>query len=89
MVLQAVPLDEDFLHPNSLEDLLSTAAETTDVNPYDPAFDSSETHMGLQEHRYSLPAPDPDARAVPTVMEEKRRKTVIEPSFAVYNQIAR
>ncbi|XP_045918525.1 uncharacterized protein LOC123978922 [Micropterus dolomieu] len=86
---EAVPLDEDFLHPNSLEDLLSTAAETTDVNPYDPAFDSSETHMGLQEHQYSLPAPDPDARAVPTVMEEKRRKIVIEPSFAVYNQIAR
>ncbi|XP_044023662.1 uncharacterized protein LOC122862315 isoform X2 [Siniperca chuatsi] len=86
-----VPSDEDFLQSSTLEDLLSTAAaaETTDVNPSEPAFDHSETPVELQEHQYCLPAPDPDSRAVQTVTEYKRRKTIIEPSFAAYNQIAR
>nr|XP_020467246.1 uncharacterized protein LOC109966627 [Monopterus albus] len=70
-----VPSDEDVL-----EDLFSTsAAEATDY---------SETPMQLQEHQYSLPAPDPDSRVVNTAGEDKKRKTVIEPSFASYNKIA-
>lgn len=86
------PSDEDFLHSNTLEDLLSSAAaaaaaETTD--PSEPAFDQSETPVELQEHQYCLPASDPDARTVQIVKDDKRRKTVIEPSFSAYNQIAR
>ncbi|XP_062296777.1 THAP domain-containing protein 1-like [Scomber scombrus] len=86
------PSDEDFLHSNTLEDLLSSAAaaaaaETTD--PSEPGFDQSETPVELQEHQYCLPAADPDARTVQIVKDDKRRKTVIEPSFSAYNQIAR
>ncbi|XP_068574162.1 uncharacterized protein [Cebidichthys violaceus] len=84
-----VPSDEDFLQSGTLEDLLSTAAaETTD--PSEVAFDPSEAPVELQEHQYCLPGPDPDSGEVQTVvMELKRRKTVIEPSFKAYNQIAR
>ncbi|KAM7376426.1 hypothetical protein PAMP_006161 [Pampus punctatissimus] len=85
-----VPSDEDFLHSNTLEDLLSSAAaaatETTD--PSEPSFDRCETPVELQEHQYCLPATDPDSRTVQTVKKDKR-KTIIEPSFAAYNQIAR
>ncbi|XP_037622951.1 uncharacterized protein LOC119486712 [Sebastes umbrosus] len=87
-----VPSDEDFLHSNTLEDLLSTAAAaaaaTTTPDPSEPALDHSEPPVELQEHQYCLRAPDPDSREVQTLVENKR-KTVIEPSFATYNQIAR
>ncbi|XP_059209759.1 uncharacterized protein LOC131988624 [Centropristis striata] len=84
-----VPSDEDFLHSNSLEDLLSTAAAAESSDPSDPAFSHSETPAYLQEHQYCLPAPDPDSTDTQTVMEDNRRKTVIEPTFTAYNQIAR
>ncbi|XP_051249826.1 uncharacterized protein LOC127359749 isoform X1 [Dicentrarchus labrax] len=84
-----VPSDEDFLHSNTLEDLLSTAAAAETTEPSGAAFDHSETPVELQEHQYCLPAPDPDSKVVQAVRECKRRKTVIEPSFAAYNQIAR
>ncbi|XP_029282712.1 uncharacterized protein LOC115005056 isoform X2 [Cottoperca gobio] len=77
-----VPSDEDFLHSNALEDLFSTAAAAGPSGPSGPPVE-------LQEHQYCLPAPDPDSRGVKTVTEDKRRKTVIEPSFTAYNQIAR
>ncbi|XP_030247786.1 uncharacterized protein LOC115566180 [Sparus aurata] len=84
----SVPSDEDFLQSSTLEDFLSTAAAAAEpTDPTDPAFDQSETPVELQEHQYSLPAPDPES--METVEEYKRRKTIIEPSFAVYNQIAR
>ncbi|XP_028421363.1 uncharacterized protein LOC114546631 isoform X3 [Perca flavescens] len=78
-----VPSDEEFLHSSPLEDLLST------TEPPEPALDHCETPAELQEHRYCLPAPDPDSRDVHTGTEDNRRKTVIEPSFKAYNQIAR
>lgn len=78
-----VPSDEEFLHSNPLEDLLSTS------EPSELALDHCETPAELQEHRYCLPAPDPDSRDVHTGTEDNRRKTVIEPSFTAYNQIAR
>ncbi|XP_071354948.1 uncharacterized protein [Trachinotus anak] len=85
-----VPSDLDFLDSNSLEDLLSsTAAAAGTTGPSEPAFDRSEVPVQLQEHRYCLSAPDSDSRAVQAVRDEKKRRTVIEPSFAVYNQIAR
>nr|XP_046267997.1 uncharacterized protein LOC124071484 isoform X2 [Scatophagus argus] len=73
----AVPSDEDVLQSNSLEDFLSTAA------------DHSETPVELQEHQYCLQAPDQDSMVVQTVREHKRRRTIIEPGFSVYSQIAR
>ncbi|XP_034534337.1 uncharacterized protein LOC117808786 [Notolabrus celidotus] len=84
--------DEDFLHSNSLEEILSTAAaaaasqgtETSDL-----AFDQSETHMQLQEHQYSLPPPDQDPTAIQPVKVFKKRQLIIESCFATYNQIAR
>ncbi|XP_032356516.1 uncharacterized protein LOC116670205 [Etheostoma spectabile] len=79
----SVPSDEDVLHSNSVEDLVFT------TEPSELALDHCETPFELQEHRYCLPAPDPDSREVHIGMEENRRKTVIEPSFTVYNQIAR
>ncbi|XP_042356846.1 uncharacterized protein LOC121953707 [Plectropomus leopardus] len=82
-----VPSDEDFLNSNTLEDLLSPATETTD--PPEPAIYPSETPVQLQEHQYCLPAPDPYSRGVQRVVLENRRKTIIEPSFTAYNQIAR
>lgn len=87
-----IPSDEDFLNSNTLEDLLSTAAaaaaaETTD--PPEPTFYCPGTPVELQEHQYCLPAPDPYSREVQRVVEDNSRKTVIEPSFTAYNQIAR
>ncbi|XP_056282451.1 uncharacterized protein LOC130201450 isoform X2 [Pseudoliparis swirei] len=81
------PSDEDFLQSGSLEDLLSTAAAEP-ADPPEPAFDRCDPPTELQEHQYCLPGPDPDCREVQTVMELKRRKVVIEPSFKAYNQIA-
>ncbi|XP_034418671.1 uncharacterized protein LOC117751171 isoform X2 [Cyclopterus lumpus] len=81
------PSEEDFLQSSTLEDLLSTAAAET-ADPSEPAFDRSDPPTELQEHQYCLPGPDPDSREVQTVMELKRRKVVIEPSFKAYNQIA-
>lgn len=83
------PSDDDILHSNSLEDLLSTAAATETTELPEPAFNHSETPVELQEHQYCLPALDPDFSDIPTVMEDKRRKTTIEPSFTAYNQISR
>ncbi|KAM7403762.1 hypothetical protein PAMA_004272 [Pampus argenteus] len=83
-----VPSDEDFLHSNTLEDLLSSAAAAETTDPSEPPFDRCETPVELQEHQYCLPATDPDSRTVQTVKKDKR-KTIIEPSFAAYNQIAR
>ncbi|GLD47549.1 uncharacterized protein AKAME5_000169300 [Lates japonicus] len=83
-----VPSDEDFLHSNALEDLLSTAATAQTTDPSEPSFNHSEIPVQLQEHQYCLPAPDADSM-VSTVREDKRRKTIIEPSFMVYNQISR
>ncbi|XP_054470125.1 uncharacterized protein LOC129103607 [Anoplopoma fimbria] len=83
-----VPSDEDFLQSSTLEDLLSrAAAETTD--PSELALDLPEPIASLQEHQYCLPGPDPESREVQRVTELKRRKTIIEPSFKAYNQIAR
>lgn len=83
-----VPSDKDILDSNTLEDLLSESdAETTD--PTEPAFGPSETPVQLQEHQYCLPAPNPYSRTVQTARTDKERKTTIDPSFTVYNQIAR
>ncbi|XP_026163914.1 uncharacterized protein LOC113131072 [Mastacembelus armatus] len=70
--------DEDLVpsDDDSLDHVSAPAAETTE---------HSETPGQMQEHLYCLPAPDPNSRAV----EPVRRRTVIEPSFTVYNQIAR
>ncbi|XP_040916138.1 uncharacterized protein LOC121196946 isoform X2 [Toxotes jaculatrix] len=84
-----VPSDEDFLHSDTLEDLLSTAATAESPQPSGPAFSRSDIPMQLQEHQYCLPAPDVDCRVVQIAREDKKRKTIIEPSFAAYNQIAR
>ncbi|XP_068456940.1 uncharacterized protein [Clinocottus analis] len=83
----AAPSDEDFLQSGALEELLCTAAaETADAS--DPAFDRLGPPAELQEHQYCLPGPDPDSREAQAVLELKRRKTVIEPSFKAYTQIA-
>ncbi|KAA8582395.1 hypothetical protein FQN60_009135 [Etheostoma spectabile] len=66
----SVPSDEDVLHSNSVEDLVFT------TEPSELALDHCETPFELQEHRYCLPAPDPDSREVHIGMEENRRKTV-------------
>lgn len=87
-----VTSEEDFLHSNSLEEILSTAAaaaasqgtETSDL-----AFDQSESHTQLQEHQYSLPPPEQDPTVVQTVKLYKKRQPVIESCFVAYNQIAR
>ncbi|XP_028294570.1 uncharacterized protein LOC114456786 [Gouania willdenowi] len=82
-----VPSDEDFLQTNALDDLLSTAASET-VDTTELTFDTSEAPAELQEHQYSLRTSDPDSEEIQDV-SFKRRKTVIEPTFAVYNHIAR
>lgn len=84
-----VPSDENFLQSNTLEDLLSTAAASETTEPPEAALDNSETPVELLEHQYSLPVPDQNSTAVQTATEYEGRKTVIEPSFAIYNQIAR
>ncbi|KAM3594521.1 uncharacterized protein V6R79_009304 [Siganus canaliculatus] len=83
------PSDEDFLPSNSLEELLSSAAATESSDPPQLTYHRSDTPLGLQEHQYCLPTPDPDSGTVLNVAELKKRETVIEPSFTVYNQIAR
>ncbi|XP_035023435.2 uncharacterized protein LOC118116161 [Hippoglossus stenolepis] len=85
-----VPSDEDFLCSNSLEDLLSSAAAAADTtDPSAPGCNRSVIPVQLQEHQYCLPAPAADPREFQPVREEQRRKTVLEPSFSTYNQIAR
>ncbi|KAM4541851.1 uncharacterized protein PAE49_018711 isoform 2-T2 [Odontesthes bonariensis] len=82
---------EAFPHSNTLEDALSTAAAaaadaaTRSIDPCDPAFDET---VGLQEHQYCRPGPDPDLRAS-NFMREDQRETVVEKSFVTYNHIAR
>ncbi|KAK2892282.1 uncharacterized protein [Channa argus] len=84
----AVPTDEDVLDSNSLEDFFVTShLETND--PSELVLNQSEMPVQLQEHQYCLPAPDPYYRAVQTVKEDNRRKTTIEPSFVLYNQLSR
>ncbi|XP_076002817.1 uncharacterized protein LOC142995593 isoform X2 [Genypterus blacodes] len=79
--------DKDFLHPTTLEDLISTSAasEITETS----AFESSETSTQLLEHQYCLPSSDPESRSFHTERENRKRKSPIEPSFTVYNHIAR
>ncbi|CAN9501892.1 unnamed protein product [Ophioblennius macclurei] len=80
-----VPSEEDFLQSTTLDDLLSTAAAAAEtISSSDLPFDAADAPAGLHEHQYSLPesgeADDVSLR---------RRKTTIEPTFTVYNQIAR
>lgn len=84
-----IPSDENFLQPNTLDDLLSTAtaAETTETS--EAALDHSEKTAELLEHQYCLPAPDQKSPTVQMAADYEARKTIIEPSFAIYNQIAR
>ncbi|CAJ1074522.1 uncharacterized protein LOC117806362 [Xyrichtys novacula] len=87
-----VTSDEDFLHSNSLEEILSTAAAAAtsqSAETSDLAFDQSETQTQLQEHQYSLPPSDQDSTVVQTVKVYKKRQPIIESCFAAYNQIAR
>ncbi|XP_041668451.1 uncharacterized protein LOC121526129 [Cheilinus undulatus] len=82
--------DEDFLHSKSLEEILHTAATDAAASrntSTDLALDQSPTEM--QEHQYSLPPPDQDSTSVQALKVYKKRQTVIESSFATYNQIAR
>lgn len=81
----SVPSEDDFLHSNSLEAFLST--ESTE--PSGPADDRSEASGEVHEHQYCLPASAPDSSAVQTVPEQKKKKTISEPSFAAYNEVAR
>ncbi|XP_063765646.1 uncharacterized protein LOC134881960 isoform X2 [Eleginops maclovinus] len=78
-----VASDEDFLYSSSVEDLFSAARGRT----RSPTDQTSERPAELQEHQYCLPGPD--TRDIQKVMEVKRRKTLIEPSFKLFNQIAR
>ncbi|XP_026195514.1 uncharacterized protein LOC113148173 isoform X2 [Anabas testudineus] len=83
-----IPSDEDFLDSTTLAALLSISdSETTD--PTEPVFGHSEIPVQLQEHQYCLPAPNPYSRTVQAVSVDKERKTNIEPSFRIYDQIAR
>ncbi|CAG5866913.1 unnamed protein product [Menidia menidia] len=79
--------DEDFLHPESLEDVLSTAAANAATRSTEP-FYHSETTVGLQEHQYCRPGPDPDLRAS-KFMRKDQRETLVEKSFITYSHIAR
>ncbi|XP_054868333.1 uncharacterized protein LOC111576671 isoform X2 [Amphiprion ocellaris] len=81
-----VPSEDEFLPSNTLEDLLSIAAAAETPESSGPAL---EAPVGLQEHQYCLPAPDPDSMEVQTVRDLKKRKTIVEPSFSTYNHIAR
>ncbi|XP_029972171.1 uncharacterized protein LOC115406342 isoform X2 [Salarias fasciatus] len=80
-----VPSEEDFLQSTTLDDLLSTAAAAAEtISSSDLPFDSTDAPAGLHEHQYSLP----ESGEVEDVSLRKR-KTTIEPTFTVYNQIAR
>ncbi|KAF7641124.1 hypothetical protein LDENG_00292960, partial [Lucifuga dentata] len=85
----SVPSDQDFLQPTTLEDLISTSAASETAEPPESAFEASETRTQLLEHQYCLPSPDPEPRTFQPVRENRKRKSPIEPSFTVYNQIAR
>lgn len=76
--------EEDFLQSTTLDDLLSTAAAAETISSSDLPFDPADAPAGLHEHQYSLPELEEmeDVRL-------KKRKTTIEPSFTVYNHIAR
>lgn len=84
-----VPSDETLLQSSSFEELFFTAAASETTEPSEPAPDHSETPAGLQEHQYSVPVPNQNSTSVQTAVEREGRKTVIEPCFAIYNQIAR
>lgn len=84
-----VPSDETLLQSSSFEELLFTAAASETTEQSEPAPEHCETPAGLQEHQYSVPVPKQNSTSVQTAVEHEGRKTVIEPCFAIYNQIAR
>ncbi|XP_040925299.1 uncharacterized protein LOC114849111 isoform X2 [Betta splendens] len=83
-----IPSEDDILDSNTLEELLF-ACDTEAINPSESAIDLPETSVELQEHQYCLTAPNPYSRAMQTTRTDKERRISIDPSFGIYNQIAR
>lgn len=83
---QLLILSGDDILDSTLEELLF-ACETS--NPSESAVGPPETLVELQEHQYCLTAPNPYSRAVQTPRTDQERRSGVDPSFGVYNQIAR